>query len=80
MSFQLLEEIEPIKTHTKFKEIYQNMRLEFSPKVAGINQRIATDLGFLYIYRQLESEQDKDELVKFWFKASSQETLQLPIG
>ncbi|MHA1365234.1 MAG: hypothetical protein ACTSXA_07620 [Candidatus Heimdallarchaeota archaeon] len=80
MSFQLLEEIEPIKTHTKFKEIYQNMRLEFSPKVAGINQRIATDLGFLYIYRQLKSEQDKDELVKFWFKASSQETLQLPMG
>jgi len=80
MSFQLLEEIEPIKTHTRFKEIYQKMKLDFYPKITDINQRIATDLGFLHIYRQLENEQDKDELIKFWYKTSPHETLQLPMG
>jgi hypothetical protein len=52
----------------------------FYPRIKNINKRIAMDLGFLYIYRELERDKEKKELKSFWKEASPTEVLQLPMG
>lgn len=80
MNIQLLEEIESIGSTSNLSDIYQKMIKDFYPKVKNINSRIAVDLGLLYIYRNLDDEDEKNELVKFWKTISPPEILHLPVG
>ncbi len=80
MSEQLLENLHQLKDKPNFSKLFENMMTNFFPIVQGINNRIALDLGFLYIYRQLNDEEDRDYLVNFWSKHSKPETVQLPMG
>ena len=80
MSYQLLKNPESLDKNPRLKKLYEKMLKEFYPKVQLINARIALDLGFLYIYQNLELDEEKEELVRFWKENSSFETVQLPMG
>ncbi|HUT82207.1 MAG TPA: hypothetical protein VMZ29_13480 [Candidatus Bathyarchaeia archaeon] len=80
MSEQLLENLHQLKDNPNLSDFFEKMMKNFYPKVKNINNRIALDLGFLYIYRQLDNDDDRDYLVDFWGKHSKVETVQLPMG
>ena len=80
MSQQLYENFEQITSNSKLRSIYEEMKQDLLPQVKKINPRIAADLGLLYIFRQLENDSDKEELLKFWRINSPHQTVQLPMG
>lgn len=80
MSLQIIKNLESISNNSALRMIYDRMMKDFYPKVSSINSRIALDLGFLYIYQNLETETEKEELVNFWRENSSPEIVQLPMG
>ncbi|MBN1328565.1 MAG: hypothetical protein JXA54_03740 [Candidatus Heimdallarchaeota archaeon] len=80
MSEQLLENFHHLNDNFNLSDFFEKMMKDFYPKVKNLNSRIALDLGFLYIYRQLDNENDRDYLIEFWSKHSNAETIQLPMG
>ncbi|MFW9923925.1 MAG: hypothetical protein ACFFDW_11630, partial [Candidatus Thorarchaeota archaeon] len=70
MSMLSFEKIESLETISNLHQIYNNMMNEIFPRVKKINSQIAIDLGMLYIYRKLELEEEKEELIKFWREIS----------
>ncbi|NHJ86710.1 MAG: hypothetical protein FK734_14695 [Asgard group archaeon] len=80
MSQQLFDNLSIIKEKISLSNIFDKMMLELYPKVKTINSQIAKDLGFLFIYRHLETEEDKDVLIKFWRSKTNHQILQLPMG
>ena len=80
MSQQLYENFEPLTSNSKLRIIYEEMKQDLLPQVKKINPRIAADLGLLYIFRKLENDSDKEELLKFWRANSPHQVVQLPMG
>ncbi len=80
MSQQLFENLESISNDLNFSNIFEKMMLELYPKVKELNSHIALDLGFLFIYRHLEDDDEKYELLDFWREKSPHKIVQLPMG
>jgi len=80
MTHQLLYELEQFPKTSQISSLFKEMMLNFYPKIKSINSRIALDLGFLYIYRKLDNEDEKERLINFWKKNSPSKTIQLPMG
>lgn len=80
MSQQLFENLESISNDLNFSNIFEKMMLELYPKVKELNSHIALDLGFLFIYRHLEDDDEKYELIDFWREKSAHKIVQLPMG
>lgn len=80
MSQQLLKNKEILEENETLTDLFEQMISQFYPKVKNLNSRIALDLGFLYIYRQLIDEYDKEVLLDFWKLNSPPEIVQLPMG
>jgi DNA-binding Lrp family transcriptional regulator len=80
MSQQLFENLESISNDLNFSNIFEKMMLELYPKVKELNSQIALDLGFLFIYRYLEDDDEKYELLDFWREKSTHQIVQLPMG
>jgi len=80
MSQQLLKNKEILEENETLANLFEQMMVQFYPKVKNLNKRIAIDLGFLYIYRQLVDQNDKEVLLDFWRLNSSPEIIQLPMG
>jgi len=79
MSHQLLYELEH-SSNDRLLFLFKEMMENFYPKIKAINSRIALDFGFLYIYRKLEDDEEKLQLIEFWKKNSPPQTVQLPMG
>ncbi len=80
MSQQLFENLESISKDLNLTDIFEKMMLELYPKVKGLNSQISLDLGFLYIFRSLEDDDDKYELLEFWQEKSAHQIVHLPMG
>ncbi len=80
MSQQLFENLESISNDLNFSDIFEKMMLELYPKVKKLNSHIALDLGFLFIYRHLEDDDEKYDLLDFWREKSTHRIVQLPMG
>ncbi|MGC9778008.1 MAG: hypothetical protein HZR80_02055 [Candidatus Heimdallarchaeota archaeon] len=80
MSEQLFDNLKLLSDNSNLSNVFEKTMIKFYPKVKDINQQIALDLGFLYIFRQLENDDDKDELVNFWQENSEPKIIQLPMG
>ncbi|NHJ46875.1 MAG: hypothetical protein FK733_03720 [Asgard group archaeon] len=61
-------------------DLFEEMMESFYPQVIKLNKRIALDMGFLYIFRQLDDDDDKEVLLNFWRINSPPEIIQLPMG
>jgi hypothetical protein len=80
MSQQMLKNREILEENKNIANLYKKMMEEFYPQVTKLHKQIALDLGFLYIYRQLDEEHDKEVLFKFWRINSPPKIIQLPMG
>ena len=80
MSQQLFENLKSISNDLNFSNIFEKMMLELYPKVKELNSRIALDLGFLFIYRHLEDDDERYELLEFWREKATHQIVQLPMG
>ena len=80
MAQQVFENLDLSTSNEKIADLFSKTITNFYPKIRNINKHIALDLGFLYIYRQLESDEERDALVNFWREKSPAQTVQLHMG